>query len=255
MAKRTSGELKRLSREFLLGNYTVSILAMLTASLLPDMLFLPFTVSLSMVWNTTTIICTAAAIIIELLAQLLKVSVIRIHLLLAQQQHVTAADIFWAFRNQPDRFLLGTLSLWSICLFPVIPAGICIIYLWGHKNLISHILIGFIGIMLLLAELYVVYTFMLIYPLLIEQPKLTIGGSLRASHNFMRGNRLRYFRLQLSFLGWQFLGLCSIGIGMLWIIPYIHQTSTNFYLDLINQFNGKGKYIDAMIADERNAGL
>lgn len=255
MARRTSGELKRLSRQFLIGHYTVPILSVLTASLLPEILFFPFSGSFMIGWNAATASGIAAAIIIGLLAQLFTVSVVRIHLLLAKQQAAIVSDIFWTFRNQPDRFLLGILSLWGICLFPAIPACIYIVYLWVQKNAFSYLLIGITMIALLAVELYVVYTFILIYPLLIERPELTILACFRTSYQLMRKNRLRYFGLQLSFLGWQILGFCSIGIGMLWIVPYIRQTSANFYLDLTEQFDSKGQHIDAIITDERNAGL
>ena len=48
----------------------------------------------------------------------------------------------------------------------------------------------------------------------------------------MRGNRCRYFGLGLSFLGILALAYMSLGIGMLWIVPYLICTNVFFYLDL-----------------------
>lgn len=48
----------------------------------------------------------------------------------------------------------------------------------------------------------------------------------------MKGRKLRYFLLQLSFIGWWLLGILTLGLGFLWIIPYMLQTNTQFYLNL-----------------------
>ena len=65
----------------------------------------------------------------------------------------------------------------------------------------------------------------------------------------MKGNRKRRFVLQLSLIGWQALGMCSAGIGFLWIQPYLTQTVVNFYLDLTDGFEQKEPNID----DSRDA--
>jgi uncharacterized membrane protein len=53
----------------------------------------------------------------------------------------------------------------------------------------------------------------------------------------MRGNRFRVFVLQLSFLGWLLLGACACGFGTLFVLPYIHQTNAQLYLELSGQTN------------------
>lgn len=78
MARRTSGELKRLSREFLMDHYTIPILAMLIAILLPEVLILVFTDNFTIGWNAATAVSVAASIIIQLIAQLFSVSIVRI---------------------------------------------------------------------------------------------------------------------------------------------------------------------------------
>jgi uncharacterized membrane protein len=45
----------------------------------------------------------------------------------------------------------------------------------------------------------------------------------------MQGNMLRFLKLQLSFLGYALLCLLTFGIGLLWLIPYIHVSNAGFY--------------------------
>ena len=51
----------------------------------------------------------------------------------------------------------------------------------------------------------------------------------------MKGNRIRYFYLLISFFGISLLGVVSLGIGFLWIVPYMSMTEVEFYRDLINE--------------------
>ena len=55
------------------------------------------------------------------------------------------------------------------------------------------------------------------------------------SQQLMMGNKWRYFVLQLSFIGWWFLGAITFGIGFIWIYPYYKLTMANFYRDLVEK--------------------
>ena len=126
MTRRSGSELKRLAREFLLGNCSAVMAAMLTASFLPAVLLLPFSTELTTGLNVAVVTYLIAAIILKLLGQLLSAGVLRMHLLLAQEQRPAFRDLFWTFRNRPDRFLLAATLLFIILLFPVALAGVCI---------------------------------------------------------------------------------------------------------------------------------
>ena len=83
--------------------------------------------------------------------------------------------------------------------------------------------------------------FGLVYPLYIDNPQMTVAEGFRRSRQLMKGNKMRRFWLDVSFAGWNILGVLSAGIGILWISPYIRQTSVNFYLDLTGQLDAAGE--------------
>ena len=62
-----------------------------------------------------------------------------------------------------------------------------------------------------------------------EQPELTAMGCLRRSRQLMKGRKWHLFVLMLTFLGWLLLGILTLGIGMLWVAPYIYQSLVDFY--------------------------
>ncbi|MDP4118489.1 MAG: DUF975 family protein [Bacillota bacterium] len=60
-------------------------------------------------------------------------------------------------------------------------------------------------------------------------PALT---AIERSKKMMAGHKMELFVLGLSFIGWILLGCITLGIGFIWIIPYISATYTNFYYEV-----------------------
>lgn len=56
--------------------------------------------------------------------------------------------------------------------------------------------------------------------------------AIRKSRQLMNGHKGEYFLLQLTFIGWAMLGCLSLGIGFLWISPYIRVTNAKYYRKL-----------------------
>lgn len=56
--------------------------------------------------------------------------------------------------------------------------------------------------------------------------------AINKSRELMNGHKWEYFLLELSFIGWDLLGCLSLGIGFLWILPYIKATEAEYYRKL-----------------------
>jgi len=77
----------------------------------------------------------------------------------------------------------------------------------------------------------------LIYKDHIDRPEpdhISALDCITESKLLMQGHKMRYFTLQLSYLGWILVGVLTLGIGFLWITPYMIATDTAFYNDLVN---------------------
>ena len=57
------------------------------------------------------------------------------------------------------------------------------------------------------------------------------------SARLMKGNRWRFFWLGFSFIGWAFLSAFTLGIGMLWLLPYMMISIIFFYEELAGKSN------------------
>ena len=76
------------------------------------------------------------------------------------------------------------------------------------------------------------FLYYLSYHILNDNPNMTGKEVVEMSESLMRGNRWRFFWLNLTFIGWVFLAGLTFGIGMLWLMPYMIVASVCFYEEL-----------------------
>ena len=69
-----------------------------------------------------------------------------------------------------------------------------------------------------------------------DNPEMSILDTLRLSRKMMHGHKMQLFCLQLSFVGWILLSILTLGIGILWLLPYMTTTMAAFYQDVREQY-------------------
>ena len=69
---------------------------------------------------------------------------------------------------------------------------------------------------------------------LAENPGIGVRKAMQISKIITQGHKDDLFMMGLSFLGWTFLCLLSMGIGFLWLGPYMEMSFANAYLALKN---------------------
>ena len=67
------------------------------------------------------------------------------------------------------------------------------------------------------------------YFILYDNEDMPLGDIFRLSMDMMDGHKTDYIILCLSFVGWVFLGIFTLGILYLWLIPYVFVSMANFY--------------------------
>ena len=68
--------------------------------------------------------------------------------------------------------------------------------------------------------------------ILAEDDTIDSMDALRKSKEMMDGYKWKYFCLGLRFIGWALLCVLTLGIGFLWLSPYIQVSYAKFYEDL-----------------------
>ena len=72
-----------------------------------------------------------------------------------------------------------------------------------------------------------------------DHPELSPNQALNLSIKMMKGHKFDLFCLILSFIGWSFLAMFTMGIGYLWLAPYIATTIAAFYEDVKAEYEGR----------------
>ena len=70
------------------------------------------------------------------------------------------------------------------------------------------------------------------YYILAENPELSAMAAINKSKEMTQGHKWDIFVTQLSFMGWGILANLTLGIGYLWLIPYMNITMANVYRQL-----------------------
>lgn len=91
----------------------------------------------------------------------------------------------------------------------------------------------------------VLWTFLLIIPgiiawyryamtpyILAEFPEISPKEAIETSKKLMDGNKARLVCLEISFTGWAILCVFTLGIGFLWLIPYMNASKADFYREI-----------------------
>lgn len=84
-----------------------------------------------------------------------------------------------------------------------------------------------------LIPLYIwAYAVMLTTYLAHDCKELGIRACMKESKRLMKGHKWQAFCLQLSFVGWGMLSVLTLGIGLLWLLPYQSVAMAAFYEDV-----------------------
>ena len=121
------------------------------------------------------------------------------------------------------------------------------------RNTVRHAFTDYVrnAVSILLVYLYtILWTLLFIVPGIIkglaysltpfivkDNPQLSPNQAINLSMKMMKGHKFDLFYLYLSFIGWIFLAILTLGIGFLWVIPYMQTSMAAFYLDVKNDYN------------------
>ncbi|MBR6626692.1 MAG: DUF975 family protein [Lachnospiraceae bacterium] len=141
-------------------------------------------------------------------------------------------DLYFGFQNDFGKCLRLSLIVNSISCVCLIPYQ----YFSYQQQMSDKTNTVILGIAYLLGTMvYYALTCGIsqIYFIHLDFPNMEISRLLKHSLRLVKGHKMRFFRLQLGFLPLILLGVLSLGIGLLWVLPYQQLTCTLFYLDIM----------------------
>ncbi len=234
--------LKLKAKEKLLGHYNLIIPALLMISIFH---LLVNNISISMDrepgFRISFILYLIFSAISILLLTVFSIGKANLFLNVMTNRDAKLNDIYKGFTIDPKR----SLSLCGIYIFIVGILGY-LPYMIFQRLLtktffqetfpINYFLLLFIPFLLLLILfIYIALSLSQIFYIANDFPSLSAIDSIKFNLKIMKGNRLQLLKLHIHFIPWYLLSILTLGIALLWILPYLYSTLTLFYLDLINK--------------------
>lgn len=101
---------------------------------------------------------------------------------------------------------------------------------FGEEGNVSLTIAFFVLLAISIVVMIVMYfSYAMTYYVMIENPDYSVSQAMKESKTFMKGHKLDLFLLWLSFIGWAILAILTLGIGFLWLSPYVGTTTAHFY--------------------------
>jgi len=72
--------------------------------------------------------------------------------------------------------------------------------------------------------------------LMAEYPEMGANEAITLSKKMMKGYKEHLFYLYLSFIGWSLLSILTLGIGYLWLLPYMSVAEATFYREVSQKY-------------------
>ena len=235
----TSAELKARAKGQLLGKYGTVIPTVLVV----EIIMVSVSGILSFPLNPQTIPGAVLSFIIECLVQLLAGIFLAgqtyLYLNISCGGNIRVSDVFYGFTHHPDRAILIQLFQLLLMLASFVPL-FAVLGLWMVIDSIYMLIpVAVTFCFGLIVSVIISLMYSQSYFVMLDFPDFTALQCLRYSRRIMKGSKARRFYLDMSFIPLYLLGLLTCCIGLLFVIPYVNTTYSNFYLELMSKRNGQ----------------
>ena len=99
-------------------------------------------------------------------------------------------------------------------------------------RIVAGIFIGLWSLLFVIPGIIAAYRYSMAFYIMAENPNIGVMEAIDQSKAMMAGHKWRLFCLDISFIGWMILGIFTMGIGYLFLNPYMRAAQAHFYLDL-----------------------
>lgn len=231
--KREIKELKRIARGNLQGNFLELIRAFVFCNLIVSLIEMPFSMTRNEIpFSTPNIIYYIAVILITIASVVLTVGQYCLHLGIARTGELHLSEMFYPIKYDANRLIIAEAILFVIRLVALAPAVGAVAIIYFYEDVTMYLIALVLGILGCILTVLVEITFGLTYFVLIDGEELSVMEALKKAIQLVKNHKGKFFYMQLSFIGMYFLVLLTLGIGLLWVQPYVMQTTTLFYLDV-----------------------
>ncbi len=243
--KRKISELKALARKSLDGYYALLAGALVLISFLSG---IGSALSVMLFQGNSMfdlVMSQIFSLIISVVMSVFSAGVYYMFLNVSRGKKTSMQDVTYLFYHHPDRIIVVSLIVTVVQYLLMLPSMIMNYRMDVSANLLEVLqqsllvsLVMFVGIVV--AQL-VTMPIAFGYYLLIDDVEMNATDALKKSMQMMKGNYGRYIYMQLSFLGLMILGVLTLYVGFIWIMPYMQMTEIEFYREILGELDESEK--------------
>ena len=175
--------------------------------------------------------------IISLVTSVLSAGLCFMFLNMARGKEFSMGDLFYFFKNHPDRVIVAAFFLAVINLIVSIPYYVFSLTVSPGETAIqqTNYLALLMGFMVLSIVLNTVITipFAQTYFLMADDMNLEGISALKQSAAMMKGHFWDFLKLLASFIPAMLLSVLTIYIALLWVMPHLQMSETVYYQMLL----------------------
>jgi uncharacterized membrane protein len=191
------------------------------------------------------LISTVGIIVWILISGPMQLGVTKYFLTTARKEPREMATMFTGFNKLVNAFVACLLIALFLVLWFIGPYAIVAILAYALYHCLSPAIyleripfsLIFLGLLFLIAlaipSIIASIRYSLTYFIMADNPELTAAEAIKKSSAMMAGNKWKYVCLNCRFIGWMLLCVLTLGVGFLWLTPYLVTSQAHFYEDLI----------------------
>lgn len=119
----------------------------------------------------------------------------------------------------------------------------------GFKNfgnalglyLLSALFVALWTLLFVIPGIIKTYAYSQVFYILADEPEISPMDAITKSRHMMRGAKGKLFLMHLNFFLLSILCLFTLGIGFIWLIPYMNAVQAEFYEDLKKNYVNDGE--------------
>lgn len=235
----SSAELKARSKGQLLGKYGTLVPVILLVEAIMFVLSSLTTFALDSRSMTGLILQFGIECLLQLFAAVFVAGQTYLYLNVSCGGNIRVSDVFYGFTHHPDKAILIQLIQLLYCLAVFVPCFICLGIWYYTDSLMMLLPLSLTFCIGLVCGTIICLQYSQSFFVMLDFPELSAVQCLKFSRKIMKGNKGRRFYLDVSFIPLYLLGVLTCCIGLLFVIPYVNTTYSNFYLELMSHRNAQ----------------
>lgn len=104
-------------------------------------------------------------------------------------------------------------------------------------SLLTGIFVFLWSLLFIIPGIIAAISYSFAYLIFLDNPNMKPAETLKVSKQMLEGHKKDLFVLNISFIGWIILGIFTLGILYIWLIPYMSISQCIFYNQLKNSKN------------------